>query len=87
LIQTLFEIARAAGVEQIVGEYIPTEKNRMVERFFDQFGFSHAPQQDEKPGTRHYQSSVRDFKFEPTYILLVDSPVHHPEASRPTQAA
>jgi len=36
----IFEIAGECGAERVVGRYIPTAKNGMVERFFEQFGFT-----------------------------------------------
>jgi len=36
----VFEYAAQAGLTQVLGEYVPTEKNAMVRDFYRQFGFS-----------------------------------------------
>jgi predicted enzyme involved in methoxymalonyl-ACP biosynthesis len=35
----LVNYCRAHGLAKLRGEYIPTEKNRMVNKFYEQFGF------------------------------------------------
>jgi FkbH-like protein len=35
----IVELARARGARQLLGEYIPTAKNRMVQDFYGRFGF------------------------------------------------
>jgi FkbH-like protein len=40
LMTRVFEEARRLGVKRVTGQYIPTAKNGMVEKFFAQFGFS-----------------------------------------------
>ena len=71
LMQSLFEAARLEGVERVTGEYIPSERNRLVQHFFEQFGFkvtliagAHGP-------TRNYELPVSDYQSEPTQIELV----------------
>ncbi|MGZ5781277.1 MAG: hypothetical protein ACXWIN_10025, partial [Burkholderiaceae bacterium] len=41
-VNKIFEFARNANYELVVGRYIPTAKNMMVKNFFEQFGFHRA---------------------------------------------
>ena len=39
-LNTMVEKAKTAGYKKIVGEYLPTAKNKMVEHHFPELGFS-----------------------------------------------
>jgi predicted enzyme involved in methoxymalonyl-ACP biosynthesis len=39
-VNQMAEQARAAGIDRIVGEYLPTAKNAMVRDLYPQMGFS-----------------------------------------------
>ena len=39
-LNTMVEAAKAKGYKRIIGEYLPTPKNRMVERHYTQLGFT-----------------------------------------------
>jgi len=39
-LNTMVELAKAKGYKQIVGEYIPTPKNKMVESHYSNLGFT-----------------------------------------------
>lgn len=45
------ELAKARGARMLVGEYIPTAKNKMVKEFYARFGFNPRPQ-DEAGATK-----------------------------------
>ena len=47
-LNTMVEKAREKGYKRIVGEYIPTLKNKMVENHYDQLGFTLVDDQDTK---------------------------------------
>jgi FkbH-like protein len=47
-LNTMVEKAREKGYKRIVGEYIPTLKNKMVENHYDQLGFTQVDDQDRK---------------------------------------
>ena len=42
VVNTIVRIARAHGFRRIVGEYLPTAKNKMVEKIYPAFGFAAA---------------------------------------------
>ena len=42
----IFEQAKQKGIRQVIGQYIPSEKNKMVENFYRDFGFK-APKRSE----------------------------------------
>ena len=39
-LNTMVEYAKAKGYKKIIGEYIPTPKNKMVEQHYQNLGFS-----------------------------------------------
>ena len=63
-LNTIVEYARANGFERIVGEYLPTAKNRMVEGHFTGLGFM--PVADAP--TAQYELSVCDYTNRECYI-------------------
>ena len=40
ILNTMVEKAKAAGYEKIIGEYLPTNKNKMVENHYMELGFT-----------------------------------------------
>jgi predicted enzyme involved in methoxymalonyl-ACP biosynthesis len=42
------EDARRAGVKMLIGEFIPTKKNRPVETFYSDHGFTHMEDVDKQ---------------------------------------
>ena len=69
LMQLLFAKARSAGVDRIVGEYIATDRNKLVERFFDRFGFKERASPD--GGNRLYDLDVSALICQPTQIEVI----------------
>lgn len=63
-LNTIVEYAKANGFERIVGEYLPTAKNRMVEGHFTGLGFM--PVADAP--TAQYELSVCDYTNRECYI-------------------
>lgn len=63
-LNTIVEYAKANGFERIVGEYLPTAKNQMVEGHFPGLGFT--PVAD--ASTAQYELSVCDYTNRECYI-------------------
>jgi predicted enzyme involved in methoxymalonyl-ACP biosynthesis len=40
VLQELVEQARARGISRLVGRYLPTEKNKLVEAHYEKLGFT-----------------------------------------------
>ena len=67
-------LAREWGCETLIGEYIPTAKNKMVREFYDDFGFKETEygskyeldkEQDE---SKLYELSLKDYSEASTKI-------------------
>ena len=64
VLNTIIERARDAGYKQIVGEYIPTAKNKMVEQHYPSLGF----RKKENAGTDMYVLDVDGYQPRECYI-------------------
>ena len=64
VLNTIIERARGAGYKQIVGEYIPTAKNKMVEQHYPSLGF----RKKENAGTDMYVLDVDGYQPRECYI-------------------
>lgn len=61
--------AKAAGIRRLVGRYIPTAKNKMVERFYpDVLGFE--PLESFEDGSTTWQLDISDYKNKNKYIKI-----------------
>lgn len=65
VLNTMVERARQAGCRQIVGEYLPTPKNKMVENHYTDMGFQ--PTED-KSGRARYVLDVDSYQEKACYI-------------------
>lgn len=63
-LNTMVEKAKAAGYKKIVGEYLPTAKNKMVEHHFPELGFSKI----EGAETALYELDVDSYQPRECYI-------------------
>jgi len=63
-LNTIVERARKAGYKRIVGEYIPTNKNKMVEQHFPSLGFKRV----EGAQTDLYELDVESYQLRECYI-------------------
>jgi predicted enzyme involved in methoxymalonyl-ACP biosynthesis len=54
--------ARQQGIRLLVGEYLPTAKNKMVQDLYDQMGFA--------PQGGKWELDMRQFKELKTFIKL-----------------
>lgn len=63
-LNTIVERAREAGYKRIVGEYIPTNKNKMVEQHFPSLGFKRV----EGAQTDLYELDVESYQLRECYI-------------------
>lgn len=63
-LNTMVEKAKAAGYKKIVGEYLPTAKNKMVENHYSGLGFTMI----EGAETAQYALNVDDYKNRECYI-------------------
>lgn len=61
IINKLIETAKKSGYENILGEYIPTQKNGMVKDIYEKMGF-------EKISDNKYKVSCSNYKLQKTYI-------------------
>lgn len=66
-LNTLVEYARKNNFKTIMGEYIPTAKNGMVENHYTQLGFSHVGDSDRNL----YRLSVESYQPKECYIQTV----------------
>lgn len=63
-LNTIVERARAAGYKKIIGEYLPTPKNKMVETHYPELGFAKI----EDATTAQYALDVENYKPLKCYI-------------------
>ena len=63
-LNTMIEAAREKGYKRIVGEYLPTPKNKMVENHYPSLGF----QKLEGTPTAHYVLDVEQYQPRENYI-------------------
>ena len=64
LIQPMVEKAKSAGFKKIIGEYLPTPKNKMVEEHYPGLGFSKI----EGSATAQYELDVEAYQPRECYI-------------------
>ena len=63
-LNTMVERAKAAGYKYIVGEYLPTPKNKMVENHYIDLGFVKM----ENTETKMYKLTISDYHERNCYI-------------------
>ncbi len=63
-LNTMVEKAKAAGYKKIIGEYLPTPKNKMVENHYSGLGFTSV----EGAATAQYELNVDEYKNRECYI-------------------
>ncbi len=75
MLDVLVENARSAGIEVIVGVYIPTKKNSMVAQFYETMGFQ---QEDVAPnGSVTYRLVTHDYAKRNTHIQIEEMSATH----------
>lgn len=62
----IVDVCRARGVRSLVGKYIPSSKNAMVERFYEQFGFVEQPVADD--GSTEWVIDIAHYADRPNFI-------------------
>ncbi len=67
-LNTMVEKAKAAGYERIIGEYLPTPKNKMVEDHYTNLGFKKV----EGAETFQYELEVKAYQHRECYITKKD---------------
>ncbi len=67
-LNTMVEKAKAAGYKRIIGEYLPTAKNKMVETHYTDLGFS----KTEEVPTAQYVLDIETYQPKTCYIKLQD---------------
>ncbi len=76
-LNTMVEYAKAAGYKRIVGEYLPTAKNRMVELHYPNMGFKKV----ESMGSALYELYVESYPSRECYIktktIIENRPTKH----------
>lgn len=63
-LNTMVELARQKGYKRIVGEYLPTLKNKMVEEHYPHLGFTPVPNVE----TAQYELDIDTYQFRECYI-------------------
>ena len=63
-LNTMVERAKAAGYKKIIGEYLPTPKNKMVEQHYAGLGFTRI----EGAATAQYELDVEHYEPRECYI-------------------
>lgn len=64
-LNTMVEKAKAAGYKRIIGEYLPTPKNKMVEQHYLELGFTKI----EGENTAQYELNVDNYCERESYII------------------
>ena len=64
ILNTMVERAKAVGYKKIIGEYLPTPKNKMVENHYTMLGFTKI----ENSGTARYELDVEAYQPRECYI-------------------
>ena len=64
-LNTMVEYAKKKGFKQIMGEYLPTPKNKMVEQHYPNLGF--APSDEASEGAK-YVLDVESYQPRECYI-------------------
>ena len=67
-LNTMVEKAKAAGYKRIIGEYLPTPKNKMVENHYTGLGFSPV----EGAATAQFELNVNEYQNRECYIETKD---------------
>ncbi|KVK92413.1 HAD-IIIC family phosphatase [Burkholderia cepacia] len=62
----IVEVCRARGVHRLIGKYIPSSKNAMVERFYEQFDFIEQPVSED--GSTEWVIEIADYAQRPNFI-------------------
>lgn len=73
VLNTMVERARAAGYHRLIGEYIPTPKNRMVEHHYVSLGFQLMPADAAAAVSVRYELSLDDYSPKPCEIEAASS--------------
>lgn len=64
ILNTLISYAKELGFSKIIGEYIPTPKNKIVSNHYSDLGFMTIPNKD----NNHYELEVQKYSQRKTYI-------------------
>ena len=67
-LNTMVEKAKVAGYKKIIGEYLPTPKNKMVENHYTELGFTPV----EGSSTAQYELNVNEYQNRECYINTKD---------------
>ena len=69
MLDSLVRAAKSRGVERLVGEYIPTAKNKMVKRFYpDTLGFRLV--YEDEDGLAKYDLDITEYTDKNKYIAV-----------------
>ncbi len=68
----IVELARARGARRLLGEYIPTAKNKMVQDFYGRFGFRRDAV-DPSTGTTTWVLELAAYEPKPTFLEEVSA--------------
>jgi len=63
IVNAIFDTAKKHGFKKISAEYIPTQKNKMVEKIYDTMGFNSI-------GNNQYELNVVEYKNKNNYITM-----------------
>jgi FkbH-like protein len=63
------ETARSRGVNALRADYIPTEKNGVIQKLYESLGFSAVPQPDLSQGVTRWRIDTAAYQPRPTFIL------------------
>jgi FkbH-like protein len=64
ILNTMVEQARSAGYKQIIGEYLPTAKNKIVENHYPSLGFSKV----DSAVSAQYELDIESYQTKECYI-------------------
>ena len=67
VVNEMAKAAQAAGVKRIVGEYIPTAKNKMVANLFEAYGFKQIPEDEHR-----FVLDLDNYKAQNTFVERKD---------------
>ncbi|MDB5438420.1 MAG: methoxymalonyl-ACP biosynthesis protein FkbH [Caulobacteraceae bacterium] len=85
IMNTLMAHARLAGVNRIVGEFIPTPRNAMVADFYERLGFIAVPSANE---IRRFVGNPAEFEAFKSFIAInMDRPTGRPDPADGLEAS
>jgi FkbH-like protein len=72
ILNEIMTAAKARGIQEVRGSYIPTEKNKLVRNFYSELGFAHVHTRED--GTTEWRTDVSGFQAHDLPMAIQRSP-------------